>query len=76
MSDPFDAFDSAIQSEPVATATIENTNPLGGFDDPAAEFLAREKAEMEKIENNNQFSDDGFGDFGGGATTGQFNIAH
>jgi hypothetical protein len=32
-------------------------------EDPVAEFLAREKAEFEKIENDG-FSNDDFGDFG------------
>ncbi len=35
--DPFDAFESANQNQ----------------EDPAAEFLAREQAELDKIENNN-----------------------
>lgn len=56
MSDPFEAFDSNI----TATSDVQNT------EDPAAEFLAQQQAEMEKIENNGaQFGDDGFGDFGG-----------
>lgn len=58
MSDPFEAFESGA-----ATTTASETAALA-FDDPAAEFLAREQAEMAKIENNNQFGDDGFGDFG------------
>jgi hypothetical protein len=32
-------------------------------DDPVAEFLAREKAELDKIENND-FANDDFGGFG------------
>lgn len=54
MTDPFEAFESGLS----------NTNSQTAFDDPAADFLAREQAELAKIENNNQFSDDGFGDFG------------
>ncbi len=59
MTDPFDAFDSTIS----APTAVQSANL--GFDDPAAEFLAREQAEMAKIENNgDHFGDDGFGDFG------------
>lgn len=67
MTDPFEAFESNL-----ATATSPPVD-MGGFDDPAAEFLAREKAEMDKIENNggDQFGDDGFGDFGGSISTKQ-----
>jgi clathrin light chain A len=52
MTDPFDAFESNLGA------------PSGGnaFEDPAADFLAREQAELDKIENNN-LVDDGFGDF-------------
>lgn len=51
MSDPFDTFESAFTNgENVAKREQ---------DDPAAEFLAREQAELDKIENN------GFGDFNG-----------
>lgn len=37
--DPFDAFDSSRQQD-------------GNEKDPAADFLAREQAELAKIENN------------------------
>lgn len=60
MTDPFEAFESNLDTATSAPVDM-------GFDDPAAEFLAREKAEMAKIESNggDQFGDDGFGDFGG-----------
>jgi hypothetical protein len=51
MSDPFETFESAFTSGEVVTKV--------NSDDPAAEFLAREQAELEKIENN------GFDDFNG-----------
>jgi len=51
MSDPFETFESAF--------TTGETVPKVNSDDPAAEFLAREQAELEKIENN------GFDDFNG-----------
>lgn len=42
--DPFEAFESANQNDQFG-------------DDPAADFLAREQAELEKIENiNSDFS--------------------
>lgn len=40
--DPFDAFDSSSQP----------AGEFGGESDPAADFLAREQAELAKIENN------------------------
>jgi hypothetical protein len=51
MSDPFETFESAFTNG----ETVTKVNS----DDPAAEFLAREQAELEKIENN------GFEDFNG-----------
>lgn len=69
MSDPFDAFESNLVATGESAPPASSNGVVGGggaFDDPAAEFLAREKAEMAKIESNNQFTDDGFGDFGGG----------
>ena len=56
MSDPFDAFEASM-----TTTTTTNADAFG--DDPAADFLAREQAELDKIENNNQASDDPFGAF-------------
>ena len=53
MSDPFDAFESALGA---STNVVVSSN-----EDPAAEFLAREQAELAKIENDNF---DSFGDFG------------
>ena len=63
MTDPFEAFESNLAA-PTVAATQESTL---GFDDPAAAFLAREQAEMAKIESNGNGLgiDDGFGDFGG-----------
>lgn len=52
MSDPFEAFESALgTNDPIA-----NSNDV----DPAANFLAEQQAEMAKIENNGF---DAFGDF-------------
>ena len=56
MSDPFDAFESALSGQ----GNTETTQATSG-EDPAAEFLAREQAELAKIENDNF---DTFGDFG------------
>ena len=56
MSDPFDAFESALSGE----TNIENLQDAKS-DDPAADFLAREQVELAKIENDNF---DTFGDFG------------
>ena len=55
MSDPFDAFESALGASN-GDNLITTSN-----EDPAAEFLAREQAELAKIENDNF---DTFGDFG------------
>ena len=46
MSDVFDAFESSLSSEQPAAFRMST------MDDPAAEFLAREQAELAKIENN------------------------
>jgi hypothetical protein len=56
MSDPFDAFESALGGE-----TNIGTDQAQTIEDPAAEFLAREQVELAKIENDNF---DTFGDFG------------
>ena len=56
MSDPFDAFESALSGE----TNIETLQDAKS-DDPAADFLAREQVELAKIENDNF---DTFGDFG------------
>ncbi len=56
MSDPFDAFESALGGE-----TNIGTDQAQTVEDPAAEFLAREQVELAKIENDNF---DTFGDFG------------
>ena len=48
MSDLFDAFESGTS----------NTNFFDSSADPAAEFLAREQAELAKIENNDFLSVD------------------
>lgn len=53
MSDPFDAFESAL-------GTTDSVGTSNDVIDPAAEFLAQQQAEMAKIENNDF---DAFGDF-------------
>lgn len=58
MSDPFDAFEASM-----TTTTTATTNADAFGEDPAADFLAREQAELDKIENSNQISDDPFGSF-------------
>lgn len=55
MSDPFDAFESALNLNSDNSAQVNND-----FVDPAAEFLAQQQAEMAKIENTGF---DAFGDF-------------
>lgn len=67
MTDPFDAFDSNLTGAAADTLTTTATiTATSGFEDPAAAFLAREEAEMAKIESNGNglATDDGFGDFG------------
>jgi hypothetical protein len=55
--DPFEAFEAKLEpTEPLPATIFSET-------DPAAEFLAREQAELEKIENN-AFGGDEFTTFG------------
>lgn len=59
MNDPFETFESALN----LNSDSSNNQAFNGFEtDPAADFLAREQAEFAKIENND-FSNDTFGDF-------------
>ncbi|CAF0785067.1 unnamed protein product [Brachionus calyciflorus] len=60
MSDPFEAFESALNLNS-ESAPVNND-----FVDPAAEFLAQQQAEMAKIENTGF---DAFGDFNAVAST-------
>jgi hypothetical protein len=62
MSDPFETFESAFTNG----ETVTKVNS----DDPAAEFLAREQAELEKIENN------GFEDFNGASELNNGSESH
>lgn len=66
MTDPFDAFDSNLTGAADTLTTTATTTATSGFEDPAAAFLAREEAELAKIESNGNelATDDGFGDFG------------
>jgi clathrin light chain A len=57
MSDPFEAFEAALGGNEISNIEA----------DPAAEFLAREQAELAKIESDS-INFDSFGDFGGAST--------